>query len=87
MRARLKALIAALLEAVPALPEERLAQEAALLVAKADVREELDRLPPMSRRRASCWPRAARSAGGSISCARNSTARPTRCARNRPISS
>ena len=29
---------------VPALPEERLAQEATMLVLKADVREELDRL-------------------------------------------
>ena len=28
----------------PALPEERLAQEAAILAAKSDVREELDRL-------------------------------------------
>jgi len=32
------------MEAEPALPEERLAQEAALLAAKADVAEELDRL-------------------------------------------
>ncbi|HKW55334.1 MAG TPA: DUF1732 domain-containing protein, partial [Stellaceae bacterium] len=31
-------------EASPALPPERLAQEAALLVAKADIREEIDRL-------------------------------------------
>ena len=44
IRARLKELIAALTDAVPALPEERLAHEAALLIAKADVREELDRL-------------------------------------------
>jgi uncharacterized protein (TIGR00255 family) len=44
IKARLKELIAALTEAVPALPEERLAHEAALLVAKADIREELDRL-------------------------------------------
>ena len=36
--------VAALLEASPALNEDRLAQEAALLAAKADVREELDRL-------------------------------------------
>ena len=35
---------AALLDASPALPEERLAQEMALLVARADIREELDRL-------------------------------------------
>jgi len=33
-----------LLEAHPSLPEERLAQEAALLMTKGDVREELDRL-------------------------------------------
>jgi uncharacterized protein (TIGR00255 family) len=44
IKARLRELIAALTEAVPALPEERLAHEAALVVAKADVREELDRL-------------------------------------------
>ena len=44
IRVRLRALVAALLEASPALPEERLAQEAALLVARADIREELDRL-------------------------------------------
>jgi uncharacterized protein (TIGR00255 family) len=44
IKARLKELIAALTEAVPALPEERLAHEAALLVAKGDIREELDRL-------------------------------------------
>jgi uncharacterized protein (TIGR00255 family) len=44
IKARLRAMVEALLEASPALPEERLAQEAALLVARADVREELDRL-------------------------------------------
>jgi uncharacterized protein (TIGR00255 family) len=44
LRARLRALVQTLLDASPALPEERLAQEAALLVARADVREELDRL-------------------------------------------
>ncbi len=44
LRARLKAQVEELLEAAPALPEERLAQEAAILAAKADVREELDRL-------------------------------------------
>ncbi len=43
-KARLREQIAALLDAVPALPEERLAQEAALIVARGDVREELDRL-------------------------------------------
>lgn len=44
IRERLKTLVEALLQASPALPEERLAQEAALLVGKADIREELDRL-------------------------------------------
>lgn len=44
LKARLQQMVAALLDATPALPPERLAQEAALLVAKADVREELDRL-------------------------------------------
>ena len=44
LKERLRSLVAELLEAAPALPEDRLAQEAALLVAKADIREELDRL-------------------------------------------
>ncbi len=44
IKARLDGLITALLEAVPALPQERLAHEAALIIAKADIREELDRL-------------------------------------------
>jgi uncharacterized protein (TIGR00255 family) len=44
LRARLKAQVSELLEASPALSEERLAQEAALLATKADVREEIDRL-------------------------------------------
>jgi uncharacterized protein (TIGR00255 family) len=44
IRERLRNLIEGLLQASPALPEERLAQEAALLIGKADVREELDRL-------------------------------------------
>ena len=43
-KARLKELLAALVEAVHALSEERLAQEAALIVARGDIREELDRL-------------------------------------------
>jgi uncharacterized protein (TIGR00255 family) len=41
---RLRAQVVALGEAAEALPQERLAQEVALLVLKADVREELDRL-------------------------------------------
>jgi len=44
IKARLAEQVAALLDADPGLPEERLAQEAALLAAKADVAEELDRL-------------------------------------------
>lgn len=44
LKARLAKQVAELLEASPALSEERLAQEAALLATRADVREELDRL-------------------------------------------
>ena len=44
IQARLKNNVAALLEAAPSMSSERLAQEVALLAAKADVREELDRL-------------------------------------------
>ncbi len=44
LRARLAKQIAELLPPVVTLPDERLAQEVALLAAKADVREELDRL-------------------------------------------
>jgi uncharacterized protein (TIGR00255 family) len=43
-RARLMESVTALLRATPALPEERIAQEVALLAARSDVREELDRL-------------------------------------------
>jgi uncharacterized protein (TIGR00255 family) len=41
---RLREQVAALIEASPALPEDRLVQECAILAAKGDVREELDRL-------------------------------------------
>lgn len=44
IKVRLKTRVAELLEAQPALPEERLLQEAALAAGRADVREELDRL-------------------------------------------
>ena len=44
IRARLSALVSELLGTDASLPEERLAQEAAILVGKADIREELDRL-------------------------------------------
>jgi uncharacterized protein (TIGR00255 family) len=44
IKAKLADQVSELLSALPALPEERLAQEAAVLMTKADVREELDRL-------------------------------------------
>jgi uncharacterized protein (TIGR00255 family) len=44
LRARFESQLAELLERAPPLSEERFAQEVALLVGKADVREELDRL-------------------------------------------
>ena len=43
-RARMLDSVAALLAEMPPLPEERIAQEVALLAARSDVREELDRL-------------------------------------------
>ncbi len=43
-RTRMLENLTALLREVPALPEERIAQEVALLAARSDVREELDRL-------------------------------------------
>ena len=44
IRERLRTQVETLLEAASALPEERLLQEVAVLAAKADIREELDRL-------------------------------------------
>jgi uncharacterized protein (TIGR00255 family) len=44
LRARLKRQLEELLEDAPGIAEDRLAQEVAILVSKADVREELDRL-------------------------------------------
>jgi len=44
LRQKLHEQLRTLLDSVPALPEERLSQEAALLVARGDIREELDRL-------------------------------------------
>ena len=44
IRARLEALLAELSGLAPNMPEERVAQELAMLVTRADVREELDRL-------------------------------------------
>ena len=43
-RARMMETVRTLLAEIPALPEERIAQEVALLAARSDVREELDRL-------------------------------------------
>jgi len=44
IRERLRTMLAGLADLVPGLPEERVAQEIALLVTRSDVREELDRL-------------------------------------------
>ncbi len=44
IRARLQKLLAELAGLAPAMPQERVAQELTLLVTRADVREELDRL-------------------------------------------
>jgi uncharacterized protein (TIGR00255 family) len=44
LRARLQQSLDALAELVPSMPQDRLAQELALLVSRGDVREELDRL-------------------------------------------
>ena len=44
IRARLETLLGELAGLAPSLPEERVAQELAILVTRADVREELDRL-------------------------------------------
>ena len=44
LRARSQEQLEEVLQSAPALPEERLAQEVALIVAKSDVREEIDRL-------------------------------------------
>jgi uncharacterized protein (TIGR00255 family) len=44
IRDRLQAMLANLVDLVPGMPEERVAQEMALLVARSDIREELERL-------------------------------------------
>ena len=44
LRARLEQSLAALDDLVPGMPQERVAQELALLVSRGDIREELDRL-------------------------------------------
>lgn len=44
IRQRLAAVLANLVDLVPSMPEDRVAQEIALLIARSDVREELERL-------------------------------------------
>jgi uncharacterized protein (TIGR00255 family) len=44
LRARLQQSLAALDDLVPGMPQDRVAQELALLVSRGDIREELDRL-------------------------------------------
>ena len=44
IRERLRTMLAGLADLVPGLPEERVAQEIALLITRSDVREELERL-------------------------------------------
>ena len=44
IRERLKTMLASLADLVPGLPEDRVAQEMALLIARSDVREEIERL-------------------------------------------
>jgi uncharacterized protein (TIGR00255 family) len=44
IRARLEAMLAGLVDLAPVLPEERLAQEVALLATRANIREEIERL-------------------------------------------
>lgn len=44
IRARLRAMLVGLADLAPAMPEERIAQEAALLATRSDIREEIERL-------------------------------------------
>jgi uncharacterized protein (TIGR00255 family) len=44
IRERLQALLATIADLVPGMPEERVAQEMALLITRSDIREELERL-------------------------------------------
>jgi uncharacterized protein (TIGR00255 family) len=61
--------------------QNRLHQEALMLAAKADIREELDRLS--TPRPANFWRRAARPAAGSTSLPKSFRERPTPCAPSR----
>ncbi len=79
VRARLAATVAALTDGT-GLDPDRLHQEAVLLAAKADVREELDRLRAHVDAAGELLAAAGRSDGGSISWPRSSDAKPTRSA-------
>ena len=82
-KARLQAQLAELLGSTPALPEEKIAQEIALLATKSDVREELDRLHAhIGAARALLAEGAAVGRRLDFRC-RNSTARRIPCAANR----
>ena len=84
IKARLAEQVATLLDASQRFDPDRLHQEAILLATKADIREELDRLAAhVAQARELLIGRRARSAGGSISCRRSSTAKPTRSAPSR----
>ena len=82
VRARLAESVA-LLAGQSKFDETRLYQEALLLAAKADVREELTGSRPISQRPPSFCRQVARSAGGSIFSPRSSGARQIRSAPNR----
>ncbi len=90
VRQRFEGQLAELLGRVPALSEERFAQEVALLVGKADVREELDRLAAHIAQARSLLAEARpdNPVGRKFDfLSRSSIARPTRSARSRPTSS
>ncbi len=86
IKARLAESVAALMEAGRGFDENRLHQEAILLAARADVREELDRLKTHVAAARATSTRAGRSAGASISSPRSSAARPTPSAPRRTTS-
>ena len=90
VRQRFQGQLAELLERVPALSEERFAQEVALWSARPTCARNSTGSPPTSRRPAACWPMRGptiRWAASSISSVRNSIARPIRFARSLPTSS
>ena len=71
IRERLRTALASLGDPLPSLPEERIAQEVALLAARADIREEIERLRAHIEQAGDSWGRAKPSAGASISCPRS----------------